>query len=1835
MAAEVEVQSGEGGRSGGRLHLSPLMDSNNKNRLDMSPMNQSSFISPEPSKPVPSPKPRLTPKPFTVDRNPTIKPILAPKPQPKPRPESTRTTVYKPELPNNPKPQTPPTTTKLASSNSMRPTSTTYKISKLNTGQTNKPVAQPFKPAPPFTGDPSKPISPKPSDLTSSRSLKRPPSAEWSGSTKMEERDLALPNKVGTSITRAKSMGHLLQIGQDEKGKTKSEAAVTLRAQPRGIRQRPVSAIFPTSPTKPDAPNSAFPRAERRPLSADLTSKFESVGLSLHRKTSRENENPDESLQKKEQEKKTTLQNTNATTAKSDQSKDNVLSKDSEDTRGASIKSRISLLLDSSSLVPPVTGQAPETPTPPAPEAEPAVGVKQRIKQLTVDQTTPTQSPVLKPVLKPRPLPLDLTKRFSPDPAVSLNDTTDRHDTGKAPQKRGEDPTRTPSDEKTFVDLRDFQDPMKTPVSEGPDLILSPNESEALTVRASVFENVIEKHNVLVVDENKEEKTILDQTDEEGKLVTATYKEPVSPSGPVRIVHAFDTVPAAEGSTAISENIASALWEDKAMTLRSRRSEGTKPTPDKTSSEQTSTAPRYLRVGALPKWALDEDIDMETGMPKDKPRDFEVEDASAAAAKRLKTQQTEEQAKPRATYFALTGQMQETVTAPLDTAENMPFSDPSAHWSSQGKILPFKRNPSLVKAFGNASESNEDDTASKSIIETQREKQKQLEMDRQTELEYSRLKERDMQRDYERQRQKAFEKEKQEFEEKQRALEIHKQFELERQKHLEFEKQRQLELKRQKQLDMERQKQLEVDRESHDELERQKQIEVERQRQAELEKRRQLELDRQRQIELEKQRQLELKKQELERQKQLELETQRHMESQRRRQLEAEKQRQKKQELERQRQMEQDRQRQIEIESQKKIELEKQRQMELERQKQIEAERHKQKEIERQREFELEMQRQIELERQKLQEIEREKRMELEKERQRQLEKERRELEKQRQLEEERRQNELDRERKLMEMQKERQRMQAEAEELERRRQLELQKQRERQQVLELEKQRLREKMEKEQAEKHRQMALEHEMLRLREVEKERERQKELEREMEREKQREQELQRQRELDGRRQKQLDMERQELENQKIRQQEQEKERQRREELERLELEKQKIRQQEQEKEWQRREELERMKRLDMERLELEKQKIRQQEQEKEWQRREELERMKQLDMERQELEKQKIRQQEQEKEWQRREELERMKQLDMERQELEKQKIRQQEQEKERQRREELERIKELERKQLQEFENQKQAERQQIAEQEIHRLKEKMQMEKAERMRQVARQQEAERQRLKEKQKKDEQERIRLESSALRPKVVDLDSVLRNEPSLRGDPSTRWKEPFPKSEQNLRPDILDINSFTTPSQPSPTRDLFPVVGFQEVNPRVPMSQQYTGGLHSPVCTTAPQNPWELNSVEMSVDKPEQPKKHFGKTSLEQLLLRQGERRQTPQRRWSALVVDDPFRMGAETKPATPTAVVSSSSPSEQVWLPRDTPTGQSRADGPSQRKTQGSTERNRIRSRSMSRRSAPSSSAVESSLSRMRSRSAHRDQDQDGLVQQKQNTSTEDESNDAETPVHETDSQYGTWETGLRSEDSLTPATPSSESNLSPSPTKPQTPPHLESDATDGVPASPELPPFPEASVTLLDNSAQRSRAQLGKKRAPRTRPSRVAKPPQAEGGAPDDWLFKDTTEEKLESKKEDSDSEEQPKGPDAGPAAAASSQPQRVALFPGMDQSALMAQLKKRGEADNSTDGSSPSQLSRSPKSPFLPRAARVLPPAGGKENGEEDSPQWLKELKSKKRLSQYETES
>ncbi|KAM6944873.1 uncharacterized protein PEZ65_002618 isoform 1-T1 [Lycodopsis pacificus] len=1654
MAAQVEVQTGEVGRPvvGGRLHLSPLTDSSNKSLTEIPSINQSLIITPEPNKPVPGPKPRLTPKPFALERNPTIKPILAPKPQTKPRPESTRLAGFKPEPPCIPKPQQPVDTGKPrpVSTNPNRPAPTSFRTTnKFNTGQTTKPIVQPFTPAPPLDlGDPRKPILPltaerqRPgsSSLGYSKSLKQLPAAVWTGTTKNQDETDQM-----SSMTRAKSMGFLAQVGQEEeKEKENPEAAVQLRPKPRGSRPRPVSAIFFDSPTKTETPVPAL-RWARRPLSADLTAKFESIGLSLHRKKEDTKENtPEEKgpAQNREQEKtpkSTTLQSTDVVSDRK------TLKETEEDKRAVSIKSRISLFLDSSSSPGMgVTDQGADrhSPVQPVPESEPPVGVKKLIKQLTEDPS-PTQSPVMKTAPKPRPLPLDLTKRFgserSPElGSVFFSEAADSDEISKDPQRRSEESAITPSDQRTFVDLKDSQEQLqKAFTPEGPEageaFGATPEESDprsdVQTVKASLFDNVVERHSVLMVEDGKPVNKANDSLsspsfkrgngEDEGTLFTATYKEPASPSSPLRVSHAFDTVQAVEKSRAVSENIPSAQWEDKAKTLRSRRSEGSRPVAERTGSapgEPAEQQPRFLRVGALHKWSpTGLETSVEKGMPKesqregqgaldqdgDRQREAEQEEV-AAAPKRLKMLQSEEQPRPRATYFALTGQMQEPVS-PVDAGPSVrnvtaPFDDFSVRSvpdNSQGKLLPMRRNPSLEEAFGKHSHSQVeelmrahiserarrstlDGQAAEEVMdvekkrelqkqterhmarmkELEREKQRQLEIEKEAHLEFARMKEREMQREFERQRQKAFEKEKQEFEEKQRALERQKQFELEQ---------------------------------------RQKLQEVERARLRELEKERQL-------------------------------------------QLETEK----RQTFERQR----------------KIEREKLREQEMVRQ---------------------------------------------------------REQERQRQREEER-QRELDKERQLLEIQKEKQKMEElkRIKELERLQLFEFEKQKQReketQQLMELEKQRLREKMEREEAEKIRQMALEQEMLRMREIGKERERQREMEKEL----QKEMERDKQRELERQRQRQLDIERQELENQRLRQRELEKERQRKEVLERM----------------------------------------------------------------------------------------------------------------------------KEMERRQLFELEKQKQAERdkQQLVELEKRRRRESVEREEAEKMRQIAKQQEAERQRLKERQKKEEQERARSESSPLRPHVVDLDSMLRRNSfskatSQRSDPATRWKEPSPRAEASYKPAILDIDSFTSQVQPSPSKDLFPVSGIQGVDaafgarsqphtPDVDVSRrlpQQPSGITSPVWTTSLQDPWELRPVDMPVDKPmAEPRKRTNKLSPEQLLLRQEERLLAPQR-------------------------PSGSAPEEQIWLPRE----QQPQDGRGEvRRSQGSEELNRMRSRSVSRRSAPPSSVLQRSLSRIRSRSAHREQDGNSWVQQKQGDSgDEEEGKDSGTPVRDTDSQYGTWEAGLRTDDSLTPATPSSESNLSPSPRKPTSPrtpgdqaSQFDTDTLDSLlPSSPSEPlSFPDTPTALLDTSALRSRPQLGKKRAPQTRPSRAARQTAAlsEGGTTEDWLYTDSTEAKVESKDDDS-SEEPAKGVDASP--AVSSQPQRVALFPGMDPSALKAQLKKRGDSDNQIDGStpSPSQLSRSPKSPFLRRAARVLPPPGGKENGEEDSPQWLKELKSKKRLSQYDNDS
>ncbi|XP_058850269.1 uncharacterized protein KIAA1671-like [Acipenser ruthenus] len=299
----------------------------------------------------------------------------------------------------------------------------------------------------------------------------------------------------------------------------------------------------------------------------------------------------------------------------------------------------------------------------------------------------------------------------------------------------------------------------------------------------------------------------------------------------------------------------------------------------------------------------------------------------------------------------------------------------------------------------------------------------------------------------------------------------------------------------------------------------------------------------------------------------------------------------------------------------------------------------------------------------------------------------------------------------------------------------------------------------------------------------------------------------------------------------------------------------------------------------------------------------------------------------------------------------------------------------------------------------------------------------------------------------------------------------------------------------------------------------------------------------------------------------------------------------------------------------------------------------------RERSKSSSRKSFGAEDTLDgASLTRMRAHSMNRERTSErGADQLKQCvTKPSSDSKDTDTLVHEADSQYGTWDTGLRTDDSLTPATPTGSS--SPSASLRRRTPDRDSalSLSSSTPGELVETAFPDQPTSFLDSSALKTRVQLSKKRIKRTLPSRSVRLSGVPAGGDrlsvllentraDDWMFKDSTEEKpvRQAEEEDSDEEERPRRSDRSPAL----QPQRVPLFPGMDPSALKAQLRKRKDSDSPAEGSPSSQL---PKSPFSQGTAgcRVLPPAGGKENGSEEmSPQWMKELKSKKRLSQYES--
>uniref|UniRef100_A0A673WCE0 Tankyrase 1-binding protein C-terminal domain-containing protein n=1 Tax=Salmo trutta TaxID=8032 RepID=A0A673WCE0_SALTR len=145
----------------------------------------------------------------------------------------------------------------------------------------------------------------------------------------------------------------------------------------------------------------------------------------------------------------------------------------------------------------------------------------------------------------------------------------------------------------------------------------------------------------------------------------------------------------------------------------------------------------------------------------------------------------------------------------------------------------------------------------------------------------------------------------------------------------------------------------------------------------------------------------------------------------------------------------------------------------------------------------------------------------------------------------------------------------------------------------------------------------------------------------------------------------------------------------------------------------------------------------------------------------------------------------------------------------------------------------------------------------------------------------------------------------------------------------------------------------------------------------------------------------------------------------------------------------------------------------------------------------------------------------------------------------------------------------------------------------------------------------LLDTSAQRARAKLRKSR--RTRPPRAAHQNSTKATLEEnrihDWRFCDSSDKVDSLTRGDCESdEEQPRGREV---CSPPSQPQRIPLFSGMDPSALKVQ--------------------------YLAVSTKCATIAGYKANlliyvcvtlRGDSSPSWLQELKSKKRLSQYNSE-
>ncbi|XP_016064192.1 PREDICTED: uncharacterized protein KIAA1671 homolog [Miniopterus natalensis] len=281
------------------------------------------------------------------------------------------------------------------------------------------------------------------------------------------------------------------------------------------------------------------------------------------------------------------------------------------------------------------------------------------------------------------------------------------------------------------------------------------------------------------------------------------------------------------------------------------------------------------------------------------------------------------------------------------------------------------------------------------------------------------------------------------------------------------------------------------------------------------------------------------------------------------------------------------------------------------------------------------------------------------------------------------------------------------------------------------------------------------------------------------------------------------------------------------------------------------------------------------------------------------------------------------------------------------------------------------------------------------------------------------------------------------------------------------------------------------------------------------------------------------------------------------------------------------------------------------------------------------------------------------------------------EAKDTDTLVQEADSQYGTWTDQHQSGESLAPESPSPDSSAASARKQPsssrlsslsspteatsagdqhdcsrdqrstsvdRSSTDLEStDGTEGLPppdtgSTKKVDDFSFIDQTsVLDSSALKTRVQLSKRsrrRAPISHSLRRSRLSESESRSPleeeDDstWMFKDSTDEKSPRREESDEEEKRTERTPVG-------HPQRMPVFPGVDPAVLKAQLHKRPEVDSPSETAGWTPQPKTPKSPFQ-LGSRVLPTSIEKdERSEEPSPQWLKELKSKKRQSLYENQA